>query len=86
MIVKQGEGRRGVVILDTTKYTEKMYGIIKYRTLQTADTTDPSAATEQKIQKVLRKRKSENRCQNTRDYTQQTQHQLDFTVQPRYTY
>ena len=36
-----------------------MYGIIKYRTLQTADTTDPSAATEQKIQKVLRKRKSE---------------------------
>ena len=59
MILKQDEGRRGVVILDTTKYTEKMYGIIKYRRLQTTDTTYPTAATEQKIQKVLRKRKSE---------------------------
>ena len=48
-------------------------------------TTDPTAATERKTQKVLRKINLSSQSKNTKDYTQQAQHQLDFTVQPRYT-
>ena len=48
-------------------------------------TTDPTAATERKIQKVLRKINLSSQSKNTKDYTQQAQHQLDFTVQPSYT-
>ena len=48
-------------------------------------TTDPTAATERKIQKVLRKINLSSQSKNTKDHTQQAQHQLDFTVQPRYT-
>ena len=62
-----------------------MYDIIKYRTLQTTDTTDPTAATERKIQKVLRKRKCESSVpEYKRLYP--TDSAPDFTMQPRYTY
>ena len=54
VILKQDK-RRGFVILD--KYSKKMYDIIKYRSFQKV-TTDPTAATERKRQKVLRKIKS----------------------------
>ena len=47
-------------------------------------TTDPTAATERKIQKVLRKIKSKFSEQECKDYTQQVQHQLEFTVQLSY--
>ena len=54
VILKQDK-RRGFVILD--KYSKKMYDIIKYRSFQKV-TTDPTAVTERKRQKVLRKIKS----------------------------
>ena len=56
MILKQDKGR-GVVILDATKYTEKCMAILNTDRFKQL-TTDPTAATEQKIQKVLRKIKS----------------------------
>ena len=43
-------------------------------------TTDHTAATERKIQKVLRKINLNSQSKNTKNYTQQAQHQLHFTV------
>ena len=54
VILKQDK-RRGFEILDN--YSKKMYDIIKYMSFQKV-TTDPTAATERKRQKVLRKIKS----------------------------
>ena len=48
-------------------------------------TTDPTGVTERKIQKVLRKKSLNSQSKNTKDFTQQAQHQLDFTEQPTYT-
>ena len=56
VILKQDKGR-GVVILDTTKYTEKCMALLNAEHFKRL-TTDPTAATERKIQKVLRKMKS----------------------------
>ena len=56
MILKQDKGR-GVVILDTTKYTEKCMALLNTEWFKGL-TTDTTAVTEQKIQKVLRKIKS----------------------------
>ena len=55
-ILKQDKGR-GVVILDTTKYTEKCMALLNTEYFKRL-TTDPTAATEPKIDKVLRKIKS----------------------------
>ena len=46
-------------------------------------TTDPTAATEGKTQKTLKNLNSQSK--NTKDYTQQAQHQLNLMVQPSYT-
>ena len=84
MILKQHKGR-DVVILDSTKYNEKMYDIIKYRTLQTTyNRSYYSRRT--KDTKSFEKKNLNPQSQDTKDYTQQTQHQLDFMVQARYTY
>ena len=56
MILKQDKGR-GVVILDTTKYTEKCMALLNTERFKGL-TTDPTATTERKIKKVLRKIKS----------------------------
>ena len=56
VILKQDKGR-GVVILDTTKYTEKCMALLNTERFKRL-TTDPTATTERKIQKVLRKIKS----------------------------
>ena len=56
MILKQDKGK-GVVILDTTKYTEKCMALLNTERFKCL-TTNLTAATEQKIQKVLRKIKS----------------------------
>ena len=56
IILKQDKGR-GVVILDTTKYTEKCMALLNTERFKRL-TTDPDATTERKIQKVLRKIKS----------------------------
>ena len=56
VILKQDKGR-GVVILDTTKYTEKCMALLNTEYFKRL-TTDPTAATEPKIDKVLRKIKS----------------------------
>ena len=56
MILKQGKGR-GVVILDITKYAEKCMALLNTERFKWL-TTDPTAATERKIQKVSRKIKS----------------------------
>ena len=79
VILKQDKGR-GVVILDTTKHMT-LLNTERFKRL----TTDPTAATEQKIQNVLRKINLNSQSKNTKDYTQQAQHQLDFTVPPRCT-
>ena len=41
---------------------------------------DPTTAAEQKLQKVLRKKNLNFQSQDTKYYTQQTQHQLGFMV------
>ena len=56
VILKQDKGR-GVVILDTTKYTEECMALSNTEHFKRL-TTDPTAATERKIQKVLKKIKS----------------------------
>ena len=56
MILKQDKGR-GIVILDTTKYTEKCMALLNTEHFKRL-TTDSTAATERKIQKVLKKIKS----------------------------
>ena len=56
VILKQDKGR-GVVILDTTKYTEKCMTLLNTERFKRL-TTDPTAATERKIQNILRKIKS----------------------------
>ena len=56
MILKQDKGRT-VVILDTTKYTEKCMTLLNTEYFKRL-TTDPTAATEPKIDKVLREIKS----------------------------
>ena len=82
VILKQGKGR-GVVILDTTKHTEKCMALLNTERFKRL-TTDPTAAIERKIR--FEKNKNLNsQSKNTKDYTQQAQYQLDFTVQPRYT-
>ena len=53
VILKQDKGR-GVVILDTTKYTEKCMALLNAERFKRL-TTDPTAAIERKIQKVFRK-------------------------------
>ena len=55
MVLKQDKGR-GVAILDTAKYTEKCMALLHTERFQV--TTDPTAATDKKIQKVLRKLKT----------------------------
>ena len=83
IILKQDKGR-GIVILDTNKYTKKCMALLNTERFKRL-TTDPTAATERNIQRVLRKIKSNPQSKNTKDYTQQAQDQLDFAVQPRYT-
>ena len=56
MILKQDKGR-DIVILDITKYTEKCMALLNTERFKRL-TTDPTAATERKIQKVSRKIKS----------------------------
>ena len=56
VILKQGE-RRDVLTLDTTKYTEKCMALLNTACFKRL-TTGPTATTERKIQKVLRKIKS----------------------------
>ena len=56
MILKQDKGR-GVVILYTTKCTEKCMALLNTERFKRL-TTDPTAITERKIQKVSRKIKS----------------------------
>ena len=56
VILKQDKGS-GVVILYTTKYTEKCMALLNTEHFKRL-TTDPTAATERKIQKVLKKIKS----------------------------
>ena len=56
MILKQDKAR-GVVILDTTKYTEKCVTLLNTEGFKRV-TTDPAAATEKKLQNALRKIKS----------------------------
>ena len=56
VILKQDKGR-GVVILDTTKITEKCMALLNTERFKRL-TKDPTAATEPKIQKVFRKIKS----------------------------
>ena len=56
MILKQDKGK-GVVILDTTKYTEKCMALLNTERFKWL-TTNPTSATERKIQKGLRKIKS----------------------------
>ena len=46
---------------------------------------DPTAAAEQKLQKVLRKKNLNFQSQDTKYYTQQTHHQPGFMIQARYT-
>ena len=58
VILKQYKGR-GVVILDTTKYTEKCMALLNTEHFKRL-VTDPTAATEQKIQNVLRRIKSKS--------------------------
>lgn len=82
MVLKQDKGR-GVAILDTAKYNEKYMALLHTERFQV--TTDPTAATDKKIQKVLRKLKTKFSGRNTKDYTKQAQHQLDYRVQARYT-
>ena len=53
VILQQDKGR-GVVILDTTKYTEKCMALLNTERFKRL-TTDPTAAIERKIQKVFRK-------------------------------
>ena len=50
VILKQDKGR-GVVILDTIKYTEKCMALLNTERFKRL-TTDPTATTERKIQKV----------------------------------
>ena len=62
VVLKQDKGR-GVAILDTAKYTEKCMALLHTERFQV--TTDHTAATDKKIQKVLRKLKtkfSEQKC------------------------
>ena len=56
VILKQDKGR-GVVILDTTKYTERCMALLNTECFKRL-TTDSTATTERKTQKVLRKIKS----------------------------
>ena len=56
MILKQDKGR-GVAISDTIKYTEKCMALLNTERFKRL-TKDPTATTERKIQKVLRKIKS----------------------------
>ena len=56
VILKQDKGR-GIVRLDTTEYTEKCMALLNTEYFKRL-TTDPTAATERKIDKVLRKIKS----------------------------
>ena len=56
MILKQDKGR-DIVILDITKYTEKCMALLNTERFKRL-TKDPTATTERKIQKVLRKIKS----------------------------
>ena len=51
VILKQDKGR-GIVILDAAKYTEKYMALLNTERFKRL-TTDPTGATEQKIQKVL---------------------------------
>ena len=61
-----------------------MYGIIKYRTLQTTDNRS-YCIRRVKDTKCFEKKNLNFQSKNTKDYNQQAQHQLDVTVQPRYT-
>ena len=54
VILKQGKGR-GVVILNTTKYTEKCIALSNTESFKKV-TADPTTATERKTQKVLREK------------------------------
>ena len=56
MILKQDQGR-GVIILDTTKYTEKCMALLNTERFKRLP-KGPTAATEPKIKKVLREIKS----------------------------
>ena len=56
VVMKQDKGK-GVVILDRTKYTEKFMALLNTERFKKV-TTDPTATTERKIQKALRKIKS----------------------------
>ena len=58
MILKQDQGR-GVIILDTTKYTEKCMALLNTERFKRLP-KDPTAAIEPKIKKVLRKIKSKS--------------------------
>ena len=57
MILKQDKGR-SVVILGPAKYTEKCMVLLNTERFKKV-TTDPTAATQRKIQQVLRKIRSE---------------------------
>ena len=56
MALKQGKGR-DVVILDTTKYTDKLMALLNTERFKKV-TTDPTAITKRKIQKIFKKIKS----------------------------
>ena len=56
MILKQDK-RKGVIMLQTTKYTEKCIALLNTERFKRF-TTDPTAVTEQKMQNILRKIKS----------------------------
>ena len=56
VILKQEKGR-DIIILDTTKYTEECMALLNTERFKQL-TTDPTAATEREMQKVLRKIKS----------------------------
>ena len=51
--MKQGEGR-GVVIMDKSKYTEKVLTILSTKMFQELK-LDPAKSTEEKVQRMVRK-------------------------------
>ena len=81
MILKQDKGR-GIVILGTTKYTEKCMALLNTEHFKRLKQIllQPQNERHKKLKKNLN-----SQSKNTKDYTQQAQHQLDFTVQPSYT-
>ena len=71
-------------MLDRTKYTEKSMVLLNTKRFKKI-TADSAAATERKIQKIFKKQNLNSQSRFTKHYTQQAQHQLDYTVQPKYT-